>query len=109
MTVSLGHVECRHAHYPATPPVYRSEKIVNPVSAASGLLDFSSQALKHLHLAFDLEYPEESKTSKKFKTGRQLKSDWHAGVLRGLGCGRQRLNVTSPANFAILRTYICEM
>ena len=66
LTVSLGHVECRHAHYPATPPVYRSEKIVNPVSAASGLLDFSSLALKHLHLAFDLEYPEESKTSKKF-------------------------------------------
>ena len=26
LTVSLGHVECRHAHYPATPPVYRSEE-----------------------------------------------------------------------------------
>ena len=40
LTVSLGHVECRHSHYPATPPVYRSEKIVNPVFNASGRLDF---------------------------------------------------------------------
>jgi len=26
LRVSLGHVECRHAHYPATPPVYRAKE-----------------------------------------------------------------------------------